>query len=151
MSETTTEKRERAAFDQINDLSLKILSTYSDLPEQVRTWVDEIAALSRYKIPLASLETATAFVQTGNTMIAITKREKFVCLIQTAAIVESLSHKTWPGAPPSRSELASIAVSAAIEVPESDIPSDMEAACGQLIDYVYNNSMPKPAWLIGIL
>jgi hypothetical protein len=81
----------------------------------------------------------------------MTKSERFVLLVQTAAIVESLSREEWDECDPSPSSMAAIAVSAATKVPEADLPNDVTEACDALIGYVYDNTIPKPRWLIGIL
>ncbi len=80
----------------------------------------------------------------------MSKKDDFVCLVQTAAIVESLSrgeekNKCKP------SESAAIAVSCAMKVNEKELPEDLSEACAKLIEYVFDNSIPKPHWLIGIL
>jgi len=81
----------------------------------------------------------------------MTKREQFVTLVQTAAIVESLTRKDWPPHQTKLSTTAAIAVSTAMEVPEAKLPDDLMKACDDLIAYVYDNTIPKPSWLIGIL
>jgi hypothetical protein len=81
----------------------------------------------------------------------MTKKEQFVTLVQTAAIVESLTRKDWPSTQPKLSITAAIAVSTAMEVPEAQIPNDLMQACNDLIAHVYENTIPKPSWLIGIL
>jgi len=80
----------------------------------------------------------------------MSKKDDFVCLVQTAAIVESLSrgkeeYKT------KQSEIAAIAVSCAMKVNENELPEDLSEACAKHIEYVFDNSIPKPRWLIGIL
>jgi len=81
----------------------------------------------------------------------VSKKEQFVTLVQSAAIVESLIRKDWPAGQPKPSTMAAIAVSAAMEVPEAQIPDDLMWACDALIAHVYDNTSPKPDWLIGIL
>jgi hypothetical protein len=81
----------------------------------------------------------------------VSKKEQFVTLVQTAAIVESLTRKDWPSNQPKLSITAAIAVSAAMEVPEAQIPDDLMGACEALIAHVYDNATPKPVWLIGII
>lgn len=79
------------------------------------------------------------------------KKEQFVTLVQTAAIVESLTRKDWPSNQSKLSTTAAMAVSAAMAVPEAQIPDDLMGACDALIAHVYDNTFPKPDWLIGIL
>jgi len=81
----------------------------------------------------------------------MTKREQFVTLVQTAAIVESLSRKAGPSTKPSLSTMAAIAVNTALQVPEEQLPDELSEACEKLIAYVFDNTIPKPDWLIGIL
>ena len=81
----------------------------------------------------------------------MTKKEQFVTLVQTAAIVESLTRKDWPSNQPKLSITAAIAVSTAMEVTEAQIPEDIMGACNDLIAHVYDNTFPKPPWLIGII
>jgi hypothetical protein len=47
--------------------------------------------------------------------------------------------------------LAAFAVHAAMQVDESLLPESLTEACERHIKYVYENTMPKPRWLIGIL
>lgn len=81
------------------------------------------------------------------------KKQRFVTLVQTAAIVESLSRgrRRVGKAKPSPSSMAAIAVHAAMQVPEEQLPDALTEACDKLIAYVYENTIPKPRWLIGIL
>jgi hypothetical protein len=81
----------------------------------------------------------------------MSRKEQFVMLVQTAAIVESLTRREWPSNQPRLSTTAAIAVDTAIEVPEKDLPNDLVEACEALIAHVYDNTFPKPSWLIGIL
>jgi hypothetical protein len=81
----------------------------------------------------------------------MTKKEQFVTLVQTAAIVESLTRKEWPSTQPKLSITAAMAVSAAMDVPEAQIPNSLMQACDELIAHVYDDTIPKPSWLIGIL
>jgi hypothetical protein len=80
----------------------------------------------------------------------MSKKEDFVCLVQTAAIVESLS-RGEKGNECKASEIAAIAVSCAMKVDENELPEDLSEACAKHIEYVFDNSIPKPRWLIGIL
>jgi hypothetical protein len=80
----------------------------------------------------------------------MSKKDDFVRLVQTAAIVESLSrgqeqNKSKP------SEIASIAVHCAMKVDENRLPKDLSEACAKHIEHIFDNSMPKPDWLIGII
>ncbi len=80
----------------------------------------------------------------------MSKKDNFVCLVQTAAIVESLSRGKERNKGKS-SETAACAVSCAMEVNENALPADISEACAKHIEYVFDNSIPKPPWLIGIL
>ena len=80
----------------------------------------------------------------------MSKSEQFVQLVQTAAIVESLSlgqqtNKVKPSC------LAAIAVHAAMRVNEDSLPESITEACDKLIEYVFADTVPMPHWLIGIL
>lgn len=83
----------------------------------------------------------------------MTRKDTFVLLVQTAAIVESLTLNPWPHTHLSRSEMARIAVNAALSVLERDLPNDLGIACTEHIAYVFaeGNPIPKPLWLHGIL
>lgn len=80
----------------------------------------------------------------------MSKKEQFVQLVQTAAIVESVSlgqqpSKTKP------SSMAALAVHAAMQVNEDSLPESITEACDKLIECVFADTVTKPHWLIGIL
>ncbi len=81
----------------------------------------------------------------------MSKKGDFVCLVQTAAIVESLIRGNEKYIKASGN--AAIAVHCAMQVNERDIPDELTEACKGLIDYVYDEDkkIPKPGWLIGVL
>ena len=80
----------------------------------------------------------------------MTRLDQFVQLVQTAAIVKSLSlDQLSEGANPS--SLAASAVDVARQVKESDLPPSILEACDNLIDYMYHSTIPKPIWLRGIM
>ncbi|MCP4605844.1 MAG: hypothetical protein GY847_35910 [Proteobacteria bacterium] len=81
----------------------------------------------------------------------MTRKDDFVMLVQTAAIVESLSHDEQSIGSNKPSSVAAIAVNTAIQVSEEKLPDSLTEACDELIAHVYENTVPKPAWLIGIL
>lgn len=81
----------------------------------------------------------------------MTRKEDFVTLVQTAAIVKSLSRDEPSVGSNKPSSMAAIAVNTAIQVSEENLPGSLTEACDELIAYVYENAVPKPAWLIGIL
>ena len=84
----------------------------------------------------------------------MTKEEKFVMLVQTAAIVESISRGKelhGEGKEPSLTSKARIAVHAAMRVPEEKIPDDLSEACEKLIRHVFDYTIPKPSWLQPII
>jgi hypothetical protein len=81
----------------------------------------------------------------------MTKKEEFITLVQTAAIVESISRKDQFSKEPKLSVVAAIAVNAAFKVSENKLPNDLVEACEKHIEYVFDNSIPKPKWLLGIL
>ena len=80
----------------------------------------------------------------------MSKKDDFVCLVQTAAIVESLSRgkEEYKG---DASGNATCAVSCAMKVNENMLPEDLSEACARHIEYVFDNSIPKPSWLNEIL
>ena len=73
----------------------------------------------------------------------MTKKEKFLMLVQTGVIVKDIH----VGRNVSMSVLAY-----AMEIPEKSIPQDTESAAQQYIDYQYQTSppdpeIPRPKWL----
>jgi hypothetical protein len=97
------------------------------------------------------LEILTAIFYDNKGDNLMTKREDFVTLVQTAAIVESITRKTVVDTSPNPSTSAAIAVSVAQQVPEAQLPDDLVQACDKLIAHIYDNTIPKPDWLIGII
>src|SRR5262249_18522701 len=83
----------------------------------------------------------------GSEASNMTKREQFVHLVQTAAIVESLLRGSILGQDPILSSRAAIAVDVAAKVPEDQLPDSLTEACEALIAHVYDNTLPKPSWL----
>jgi len=81
----------------------------------------------------------------------MTRKERFVVLVQTAAVIESLSRDKWLHKHLNPRSMAVVAVNAAMQVSEEKLPSNLTEACDDLIAYVYENTIPKPDWLIGIL
>jgi hypothetical protein len=77
----------------------------------------------------------------------MTRHEQFILLVQTAAIVESVTREGAVG----KRRLALIAMNSAMEVKEAELAEDLTEACEQLIRHVYYNALPKPPWLTGIL
>jgi hypothetical protein len=77
----------------------------------------------------------------------MTRHEQFILLVQTAAIVESVTREGAVG----KRRLALIALHCAMKVKEADLPEDLTEACEQLIRHVYHNALPKPPWLTGII
>jgi hypothetical protein len=69
----------------------------------------------------------------------MTKKEKFVLLVQTAAIVCDIRYQR---------SIAITVVANALEVQEERIPKDTELAALEYIQYRYGlEEMPKPKWL----
>ena len=81
----------------------------------------------------------------------MSRHQQFVTLVQTAAIVESLSRTDRKDKHPGPSSTAAAAVACAIQVPESALPNDLCQACDELIRHIYDNTTPKPHWLIGVV
>ncbi len=84
----------------------------------------------------------------------MSRKDDFVILVQTAAIVESLSRGKEENKCKA-SESAAIAVNCAMRVNERELPEDLSEACAKHIEYVFKNPIDnfilKPRWLNGIL
>lgn len=76
----------------------------------------------------------------------MTRKDEFIAMVQTAAIVESVL-RGRDGADPTRaSARAALAVQIAIRLPEERLPAGVTAACNDLIAYLYH-AQRIPSWL----
>jgi len=77
----------------------------------------------------------------------MTKKEQFVILVQTAAIVESMLILKPASQGPTASELAALTVHQAMKVRDELLPDDISEACLDLIAVRYHGAMKKP-WMV---
>lgn len=82
-------------------------------------------------------------------MEGMTRNEQFALVVMAAALTDVIQRRRDHHGNEPDNTTAAIAVSVALKV--TDLPLDYAEGAEQLMDYIYENTCPKPRWLIGIL